>query len=403
MTSGPEIARLVNEFELNQPEDMSTHHEVQKSFQTSFGNDVKSLVATYEEFGNPFLDQGKSQCDEIVLERLEERKSSIFDPIKRNKLSFFTSALPKKTAKLQQQLSSVKSDCALFSRLYISCQTRDGDLDDFFMHENQGCRPSLSNQGKLRLPKKKSELVDCLLGDGTAAQSTRETVNVTIIDGTVAVNMIRPSKETTFEDYALKSFLPYIETQSRIVDRIDVVWDVYVKNSLKHTTRCNRGAGVRRRISASSPIPRNWGEFLCVDENKTQLFKFLAEYLSNLNTEKQVITTVGNQVLCTEVSESCMISIERYTVLLYDRTSNKSTVNEARKQLFAQKGRSLDAIPPSRAALVEHTRRAAYQAGHCWGQALKPRPVLSSPESWGWTLCEGKWEPYWTTLPGVTQ
>jgi hypothetical protein len=44
-----------------------------------------------------------------------------------------------------------------------------------------------------------------------------------------------------------------------------------------------------------------------------------------------------------EVSEPCMISIERYTVLLYDRTSIKSTVNEARKQLFAQKGRSLDA------------------------------------------------------------
>jgi hypothetical protein len=276
MTSGPEIARLVNEFELNQPEDMSTHHEVQKSFQTSFGNDVRSLVATFEELGNPFLDQGddlvtldtkevappdalerlknieikgESQCDKFVLERLEERKSSIFDPIKRNKLSFFTSALPKKTAKFQQQLLSVKSDCALFSRLYILCQTRDGDLDDFFMHENQGCPPSLSNQGKLRLPKKKSELVDCLLGDGTAAQSTRETVNVTIIDGAVAVNMIRPSKETTFEDYASKSFLPYIETQSRLVDRIDVVWDVYVQNSPKHTTRCNRGAGVRRRIS----------------------------------------------------------------------------------------------------------------------------------------------------------
>ena len=150
------------------------------------------------------------------------------------------------------------------------------------MHENQGCPPSLSNQGKLRLPKKKSELVDCLLADGTAAQSTKQTVNVTIIDGAVAVNMIRPSKQTTFENYTLKSFLLYIETQSRLVDRINDVWDVYVQNSLKHTTRCNRGAGVRRCISASSPIPRNWGEFLHVDENK-----FLAEYLSTLNTERK--------------------------------------------------------------------------------------------------------------------
>ena len=60
----------------------------------------------------------------------------------------------------------------------------------------------------------------------TAVQSTRPTVNVTIIDGAVAVNMIRANRETTctFEDYALKSFLPYVETQVRLVERIDVVW-----------------------------------------------------------------------------------------------------------------------------------------------------------------------------------
>ena len=98
-----------------------------------------------------------------------------------------------------------------------------------------------------------------------------------------------------------------------------------------------------------------------------------------------------------------MINIERLTVLLYDRASSKMTVNEARKQLFAQKGRSLDVIPPSRAALLEHTKRAAYQAGHCWGQALKPRLVLSNPDNWGWTLCEGEWEPNWTALPDVTK
>ena len=52
-------------------------------------------------------------------------------------------------------------------------------------------------------------------------------------------------------------------------------------------------------------------------------------------------------------------------VLMNDRTSSKTSVNDARKQLFAQKGRALDAIPPTRAALVEHAKRAAYQAGHC--------------------------------------
>ena len=42
-----------------------------------------------------------------------------------------------------------------------------------------------------------------------------------------------------------------------------------------------------------------------------------------------------------------------------------------------------------RAALVEHTKRAAYQAGHCWRQALVPSRVLPSPQEWGWTMDDG--------------
>jgi hypothetical protein len=43
--------------------------------------------------------------------------------------------------------------------------------------------------------------------------------------------------------------------------------------------------------------------------------------------------------------ESCLSKLERFTVLLYDRTSNKMTVNEARKQLFSKKGRQMQDLP----------------------------------------------------------
>ena len=39
---------------------------------------------------------------------------------------------------------------------------------------------------------------------------------------------------------------------------------------------------------------------------------------------------------------------------MYDRTSNKTNVNDARKALFSKKGKSLDLIPPTLAALYEH-------------------------------------------------
>ena len=64
--------------------------------------------------------------------------------------------------------------------------------------------------------------------------------------------------------------------------------------------------------------------------------------------------------------------LEHFVVLLYDRTSSTIQVNEARKQIFTQKGRSIDSIPPTQAALIEHTKRAAYQAGHVWGQMFLP-------------------------------
>ena len=28
----------------------------------------------------------------------------------------------------------------------------------------------------------------------------------------------------------------------------------------------------------------------------------------------------------------------------------------------------MDAIPPTRGALVQHIKRVVYQGGHCWGQ-----------------------------------
>ena len=45
----------------------------------------------------------------------------------------------------------MKSDVMLFSRIYISCQTRDGNLKDFVQRENQAWPPALPDGGRLRL------------------------------------------------------------------------------------------------------------------------------------------------------------------------------------------------------------------------------------------------------------
>lgn len=100
------------------------------------------------------------------------------------------------------------------------------------------------------------------------------------------------------------------------------------------------------------------------------------------------------------IDDDILRQLERYVVLIYDRTSDEVEVNAARQILFARKNRNMDAIPPTKGALTEHAKRAAYQAGYVWGQSLVLSPVLPSPSDWGWVMKEGLgWSPYWTKLP----
>ena len=86
---------------------------------------------------------------------------------------------------------------------------------------------------------------------------------------------------------------------------------------------------------------------------------------------------------------------------MYDRSSATIHVNNARLDLFAHKQRSYDAIPPTQAALKEHSKRAAYQAGCIWGQATIRQPEEHSPSAWGWNKQDGIWRICWTILPSI--
>ena len=99
-----------------------------------------------------------------------------------------------------------------------------------------------------------------------------------------------------------------------------------------------------------------------------------------------------------DVSEESMSLLERFVVLMYDRTCDIMKINDARKQLFAHKSRALDNIAPTQAALQQHIKRASLQA-NCWNQTLVLNPELPSPSDWGWTKEASGWQPLWTTLP----
>ena len=188
MVAGPEVARIVAEFEncaLRTHVDMSDHlhHEQYAGIQATFISEVASLTAVIEEMGSPFLEKsndllvldtrnimnisvgdtmrgiealGIEKYHNFIKEMLTECTVPITEVLSKNKLALFSSPPVKTPSKQKTQITALKSDCNLFSRLYIACQTRDGDPDSFFKHENQNTPPSLSLGGKIRLGTKET-------------------------------------------------------------------------------------------------------------------------------------------------------------------------------------------------------------------------------------------------------
>ena len=85
-----------------------------------------------------------------------------------------------------------------------------------------------------------------------------------------------------------------------------------------------------------------------------------------------------------EITGGCMVVLERFVVLIYDLTSSLTKVNEMLQKLFLKRSRSLDSIPPTKASLEQHVKRAVFPGGCVWGQTLLGQPVLPSPSDWGW-------------------
>ena len=62
MVSGPEMARLIGEFQTSTEKNKTTetsHHEQKRHIQSAFPQDVRSLTEVVEEMGNPLLENSE--------------------------------------------------------------------------------------------------------------------------------------------------------------------------------------------------------------------------------------------------------------------------------------------------------------------------------------------------------
>lgn len=331
MVAGPEMARLLKEFENDfLPDDdidsnKHLHHEQGLSTQKTFQKQVNSLRETITQMGNPFCDNipelvaldtrdcadisvintvrsieevGYNLYKKYVKDVLEDKTTPIQDPIKRNSLALFKRQEPKAASKTTRQLSALKSDCGLFSRLYIASHHREGDLNNFFQHENQSYPPSLSDFGKLHFGKK-SDLLSCLEVPNQPEQP--RSFHAKVFDGAAIVHALPVASASTFLEYANKVFIPFLVSQLQSSNRIDVVWDVYLPNSLKEATREKRGKGTRKKVAEQTKLPRDWKGFLQDSSNKEELFSLLSSKVqaTTCPENKAIFITSGENILST--------------------------------------------------------------------------------------------------------
>ena len=124
----------------------------------------------------------------------------------------------------------------------MGCQTRDGNLHDFFWHENQAWPPSLSTAGKLHLCSKR-DILFCL-EDRTNTNLETTLVTAVVRDGADIVQLLKPEQAKTFNEYADKDFIPSLLSQLRNGTRLDLVWDRCIADNLKGAARAKHGKGV---------------------------------------------------------------------------------------------------------------------------------------------------------------
>ena len=171
---GPVISEILKEEEDgNLPQ---LHHEDTASFERNFRKDRDSLIASILEYGNPFKEEeqnlvhitsrhvlddvvtrpikeakriGEDQYTAFVNERLINRRTSLYDTLKRNDMSLFRQKHLLKMSKSKQKIADLYSERRLYAKLHVACHSREGDVDNFFAHENHAFPVSISEYGKL--------------------------------------------------------------------------------------------------------------------------------------------------------------------------------------------------------------------------------------------------------------
>lgn len=299
MLSGPEIARIIEEYNTQEEAVDDRHHEDNASFNTKFSVHVKALLAVLENqdifssndltsIGNDrrVLSQtindrvlqapttASTLYNDYIKEVILDSTKSIHDRIKQNHFSIFRVTSEKKEiSKEKIKLQQAKTYAYDICKMFIAHENRGGDSREFFKHENNKFPPSISEFGDIRHTSDDEALIK-LLEKKLPTDQTLSAISSTclIIDGEELWSKFASVKCKTFLEFST-TVNKYIESLTMKYSRIDLVFGSYSETS-------NQDPASFLLVDDGASFPKNFVKFLSNDCHKKQLSAYLAKKLT---------------------------------------------------------------------------------------------------------------------------
>ena len=183
----------------------------------------------------------------------------------------------------------------IFSRVLCLQKVRNIDMKEVLGYELAAVPHSMFDKaGDMRITKAKSTLKTKLQVELTDHHSVPP--DAIVLDGCAVLWIIRWPTHGLVKDY-IKNLVDYIESHLKAADTY-LVFDRYLANSIKDTTRASRAgknASRQHQLSLLTPLPPQ-KVCLTVTHNKVQLIHLICEYLRQNNN---VLSGNGNVLVVT--------------------------------------------------------------------------------------------------------
>ena len=198
---------------------------------------------------------GKEQFKTYQESILHSRKIALTTTIKRNKLQIYKDTKIKRKSAMKLKVDNFKQQAGFFGKIFVTLESRDEYLKEFFRHESSSWPPALSCGGLLHTCAK-SDLLKCLL-DPTTSNFDDEPVSPIVYDfivfhgGYLIHTLTRKATKGKLSANILRKVLFFSQNsrESGLARRLDIVWDRYNSMSIEESTRDKRGHSCRQRVT----------------------------------------------------------------------------------------------------------------------------------------------------------